>query len=72
MYPINHNWNDAIDTWYPSCAGLIIFHVDFHVLLHTYVFIFGTKPSFQLETQMEHLGADYNFILADNSPVLKH
>ena len=21
---------------------------------------------------MEHLAADYNFILADNSPVLKH
>ena len=71
MYPINHNYNYSFDTWYPSCAGLTIFHVDFHILLHTYLSIFGTKPSLQPETQMEHLAADHNFILADNAPVLK-
>ena len=68
MYPINHNLNDAVDTWYPSCAGLMIFHDDFHTFVAYIFFIFGTKPLLQPENTE---AADHNFILADNTPVLK-
>ena len=72
MYPINHNYNDVIDTWYPSYAGLNIFYVDFHTFVaNTYFHILALNHHYNRKTQKEHLAADHNFILADDVQALK-